>query len=1067
MRIVIDMQCAQYDYFTARRAERYWLSLAEAMVLNRGNHEIFLALSGLYPETIQPIRAAFVGLLPQENIRVWYAPSPVSERDPENKSRREVAELIREAFLASLDPEVVFVPSFFEGFESDVVTSVSLFADRLMTVVAIDQNDVINVENMNKNLFMLRKLAYLRRTDLVLQLFARNQSEVEQLLGVSKERIKTCLIFDDLGNNVQDVSTDAKNILSIFAQLKPVTSTAFSSSSKLRPKMAYISPLPPERSGISDYSAELLPELAHFYDIDVIVNQDKITTPWITDNCGIRSVSWFLENSHRYSRVLYHFGNSHFHQHMFDLLEQVPGVVVLHDFYLGDAQWYCEVHSIRPHAWIRSLYKSHCYGALVDFSSCDNNIEVIRKYPVNLEVLLGATGVIVHSEHSRNLADGWYGSKFSADWAVIPLLRIPSSDNDRYLARQELGFKSDDFVVCCFGLLGATKLNQQLLEAWVNSRLALDASCFLVFVGENDSGDYGANLVKLIKTRGLIQSVRITGWVGTEVFKKYLVAADIAVQLRANSRGETSAAVLDCLNYSLPTIINANGSMAELPSDCVWMLPDLFEETQLINALEILRLDDKKRTTLAKNAHEYVLTRHNPQTCAEQYVTFIERIYEHTASNSYALLKAIAGVAGHTPTNAECIDIAQAVSRTLPILKPVKQLLIDVSVICKNDLKTGIQRVVRALVAELIQAPPDGYRIEPVYLAYSEGAWNYRYANSWVLNEFDIPNGWIGDEPIDYFVGDLMFVADFTGNLVVEAERAGVFKRLKNDGISLHFLIYDLLPIQMPQNFPPNSISFHEWLNTVGRVADSAVCISSTVAKELRLWLEVATPQRFLPMNINWFHLGADVENSMPTRGMPEDAEIKLAMIQARPSFIMVGTIEPRKGCLETLEAFAQLWLDDIDINLVVVGKEGWAGLPDKDRRTIPQIVKMLNNHPEVGNRLFWVKDASDEFLAKIYAVSTCLIAASEGEGFGLPLIEAAQHKLPIIARDIPVFREVAEDYAYYFSGKEADGLAAAIKSWLTLFDENQHPSSLAMPWLTWKESAGRLKEILIGNNSF
>ncbi|WP_115760418.1 glycosyltransferase, partial [Escherichia coli] len=91
------------------------------------------------------------------------------------------------------------------------------------------------------------------------------------------------------------------------------------------------------------------------------------------------------------------------------------------------------------------------------------------------------------------------------------------------------------------------------------------------------------------------------------------------------------------------------------------------------------------------------------------------------------------------------------------------------------------------------------------------------------------------------------------------------------------------------------------------------------------------------------------------------------------------------------------------------------------------------HNHAERNRRLFWLDGVSDEYLEKIYAASDCLIAASEGEGFGLPLIEAAQHKLPIIARDIPVFREVAGNHALYFSGATPDTLANAVKEWLTL----------------------------------
>src|SRR5699024_532058 len=83
-------------------------------------------------------------------------------------------------------------------------------------------------------------------------------------------------------------------------------------------------------------------------------------------------------------------------------------------------------------------------------------------------------------------------------------------------------------------------------------------------------------------------------------------------------------------------------------------------------------------------------------------------------------------------------------------------------------------------------------------------------------------------------------------------------------------------------------------------------------------------------------------------------------------------------------------------------------------------------------------------------------------EGFGLPLIEAAQHKLPIIARDIPVFREVAGEYAWYFSGLEPGNLAEAIHQWFLLYQEGKHPKSDDMPWLTWKQSAENLKKVLL-----
>jgi hypothetical protein len=114
---------------------------------------------------------------------------------------------------------------------------------------------------------------------------------------------------------------------------------------------------------------------------------------------------------------------------------------------------------------------------------------------------------------------------------------------------------------------------------------------------------------------------------------------------------------------------------------------------------------------------------------------------------------------------------------------------------------------------------------------------------------------------------------------------------------------------------------------------------------------------------------------------------------------------------------------------------------------------------------LFWLRGISDEYLEKIYAASTCLIAASEGEGFGLPLIEAAQHKLPIIARDIPVFKEVAGEHAFYFSGAAPADLANGVQAWIALHKAGTAPRSDKMFRLTWKESTQNLLEVIVGGN--
>jgi glycosyltransferase involved in cell wall biosynthesis len=270
--------------------------------------------------------------------------------------------------------------------------------------------------------------------------------------------------------------------------------------------------------------------------------------------------------------------------------------------------------------------------------------------------------------------------------------------------------------------------------------------------------------------------------------------------------------------------------------------------------------------------------------------------------------------------------------------------------------------------------------------------------------------------------------------------------------VRVEFLVHDLLCIQMPQYFPPGSAEgFTRWLEVVAE-SDGAVCVSRSTSDDLLAWIKKNRPPSRRPVSIKWSHNGADISNTDPTQGLPSDSSVVLQQLHQRPSFLLVGTLEPRKGHAQVLEAFEQLWQTDQNVNLIIVGKRGWM---------VESLVANLCAHPELNKRLFWLEGISDEYLERVYADSTCLIAASYGEGFGLPVIEAAQHKLPIIARDIPVFREVAGDHAYYFSAENAQELASAIKNWLALNDIEIHPKSNDITWLTWKESSKKLSDIL------
>lgn len=830
-------------------------------------------------------------------------------------------------------------------------------------------------------------------------------------------------------------------------------------------RLAYVSPMPPEKSGIADFSAQFLPSLSEHYQIDIISPQATLSDPWVTANCGMRDVAWFEQNAHVYDRVLYHFGNSPFHSHMFSLLERIPGVVVLHDFYLGNVINYLQSGSGWTNFWTTSLVRSHGYPAVESLANPDNLLKSIWNYPTNFPVLATAQGIIVHNEHARKLCNEFYPGYDAHDWAVLPLAKSSHHVAEREHVRAKLGIPPNAFVACSFGYAQSTKLSHRILDAWLASSLSDSPECHLIFVGGTSDDAYGNELAARSGSRSMKGRVKITGFVPTETYRDYLHAADAALQLRIQSRGETSAAILDCLAHGIPTIINAHGAMAELPHGTTVCLNENFTDGDLANALSDLWKQDDLRSRVGRAARKLIEEQHTPKLVAKKYFDAIEDFARTSdiADHLPALIKYVRDHSLAPSDTKQILDHARLLRRESPIKSPSRQLLIDISVIVRDDYRTGIQRVVRAQLMELLKSPPQGYRVEPIWLHNDFGEWRYLYARRYVLGVLGIERDMLSDEPIEVGAGDVFLGADFFTTGVIGAARSGLYDEWRARGVRICFTVYDILPLTLPHRFPVYAEPIHaEWLSEISRVADTLVCISKSVAIETRRWLtshKIKTSRRLAILPCP---LGADIDASSPTVGLPADATTTLNDISRHDSFLMVGTIEPRKGHLQTLEAFETLWRQGVDVKLIIVGARGWKGLPDEQARTIPLIVERLQNHPELGRRLIWLDGTSDEYLEKIYGACICLIAASEDEGFGLPLIEAARHNLPILARDIPVFREVAGEHATYFRGETGEDLASAIRSWLDLRTTTAAPESGKMRWFTWKENVDQLKEILL-----
>ncbi|MHB8321204.1 MAG: glycosyltransferase family 4 protein [Acidithiobacillus sp.] len=364
-------------------------------------------------------------------------------------------------------------------------------------------------------------------------------------------------------------------------------------------------------------------------------------------------------------------------------------------------------------------------------------------------------------------------------------------------------------------------------------------------------------------------------------------------------------------------------------------------------------------------------------------------------------------------------------------------------------MHTGIQRVARSILQELLRHPPAGYAVEA---AYTDAAGQLRYARKFISATIGKSPAELEEPLVSIHSGDVFFCPDLHLNYPFATLAA-----LQQRGLRIVFTIYDIISLNSAYLFPKAlNLAFTDWFTGVMSVADAIVCDSRAVAGEVKAWLEGHPGQRTRPLPIGYFHLGADIESSQPTQGPEGEGAEVLAACQSHPTLLMVGTLEPRKGHAQALAAVEALWQAGVDLNLVIVGKEGW--------RT-QQLARQLRRHPERNRRLFWLEGASDALLLQLYARASALLAASYAEGFGLPLIEAARQGLPIIARDIPVFHEVAGEFAFYFPNTDSAALADSLRQWLQLHAEGKAPQSKDMPYLTWAQSTRQLLKVILEND--
>ena len=225
----------------------------------------------------------------------------------------------------------------------------------------------------------------------------------------------------------------------------------------------------------------------------------------------------------------------------------------------------------------------------------------------------------------------------------------------------------------------------------------------------------------------------------------------------------------------------------------------------------------------------------------------------------------------------------------------------------QRDAKTGVQRVTRSILRELLVNPPSKYSVEPVYAVLGQSG--YRYAKRFTKRFLAQPDSDQIDELIEAGVGDIFLGLDLQHHVVLAQEE--YLAKLRRNGVKVHFVVYDLLPVLMPENFPAGAaVGHHSWLKVISQY-DGVICISKAVADEMSCWMEREHRDRLRRLEIAWFHLGADFSETASPE-VPGNVNSPSTQCKAGPNLTKeVGPQpEPRSGFAGIISVEGSPWLD-------------------------------------------------------------------------------------------------------------------------------------------------------------
>jgi glycosyltransferase involved in cell wall biosynthesis len=367
-------------------------------------------------------------------------------------------------------------------------------------------------------------------------------------------------------------------------------------------RIAWLSPLPPQKSGIANYSYWLIKALKPHLDMDLYYDTELPLTE-LQDEFDLYPMSEFPDHRETYDEVIYHLGNhSGFHKKIYQLAWKFPGTVVLHDYnlsaFMHDSFYLQADWQLYEQALVNSNGEAQHKGLKGLVPQLRRNVNGL---PMSHAIVNSSRKVVVHHR--------WVKNQFRNNdhIEVIPhFAKINISPTLEQIARFKERFfiKDNHFLISCLGFVNRNKLPELQVRV-VKKLLAEGFPVHLLFAGETSPE------VRALQVEEEVSEYReyitFTGYLDEPDYFNALFASDVLINLRNPSNGEASGTLMHALAAAKPAIISDNNQYREFPDNVCWKLSHDENETQLLcDYLTVLLSNRNVRAAMSENAVNYV-----------------------------------------------------------------------------------------------------------------------------------------------------------------------------------------------------------------------------------------------------------------------------------------------------------------------------------------------------------------------------------------------------------------------------------------------------------------------------